>query len=182
MKGSSSLLSDMSLVMKSAPVMISACLLGVRCRYDGGHSLCPGLISALDSIHIVPFCPEQLGGLPTPRSPANITHGDGSDVLQGSARIIDAQGMDVTRPFKKGAEEALKLARLTRASVAVMKDRSPSCGIVTPYCENEKGMGPGVTAALFQQSGMEILEQGSESTFPVEKFYRMLEAIYPNLR
>lgn len=158
-------------IMKPISVMVSACLLGVRCRYDGGHSLCPGLVSALDSAHIVPFCPEQLGGLPTPRPAADIWDGDGLDVLTGRGRVIDATGMDVSGAFRKGAEEALRLARLTETVLAVVKDRSPSCGVLSAHCQNAEGRGPGVTAALFQREGIRLLEQGPDSVVPRDCFF-----------
>jgi uncharacterized protein YbbK (DUF523 family) len=174
MKRRSSLSDEALLRMKGSPVLVSACLLGVRCRYDGGHNLCPDLTSVLASAHIIPFCPEQLGGLPTPRPPANIIHGDGSDVLDGAGQVVDAEGRDFTGAFKKGAYEALRLARMLGASLAIVKDRSPSCGMMTPYCENEKGSGPGVTAALFGREGIGLLEQGRGIPFFLDGFLNLL--------
>lgn len=160
--------------MKGTPVLVSACLLGVRCRYDGGHNLCPDLTIALASVHIIPFCPEQLGGLPTPRPPANIIHGDGSDVLDGVGQVVDAKGRDFTGEFRKGAYEALRLARVLGASLAVVKDRSPSCGLITPYCENEEGGGSGVTAALLGREGIRLLEQSRSMPFFLDGFLNLL--------
>ncbi len=160
--------------MKATPVLVSACLLGVRCRYDGGHSLCPDLVSGLASVHIIPFCPEQLGGLSTPRPPANIIHGDGADVLDNIGKVIDREGMDVTGAFRKGAQETLRIARTLGCSMAIVKDRSPSCGIMMPHCENEKGAGPGVTAALFMREGISLLELGKASVFPRDRFLRLV--------
>jgi len=157
------------------PIMVSACLLGIHCRYDGRHSLCPELVDFVTAAVFIPFCPEQLGGLPTPRPPAGIKGGDGRDILSGSARVINAEGNDVTAAFKKGAEEALKLARLTGTSIAIMKDRSPSCGLQTPYCDKPTGMGIGATAALFESSRIKIFELGSNDAFPSEKFLRLIE-------
>ena len=154
-----------SLLNKAPPVMISACLLGVCCRYDGRHSHCPGLRAFAASQPFIPFCPEQLGGLPTPRPSANIVGGEGRDVLQGNARLINAEGQDVTSAFVKGAEQALKLARIARSPFAIMKDRSPSCGLSTPYCETPTGSGIGVTAALFEDQGILILEVNPDDGF-----------------
>lgn len=84
--------------------MISACLLGIHCRYDGGHSLCPDLADFATSVSFIVFCPEQLGGLPTPRSPANISGGDGCDILSGGASVMNVIGEDVTDSYRKGAE------------------------------------------------------------------------------
>ena len=161
--------------------MISACLLGIHCRYDSGHSLCPDLADFVTSISFIPFCPEQLGGLPTPRPPASITRGDGRDILSGRANVVNGSGEDVTDSFKKGAEEALRLAALAGATFAIMKDKSPSCGLRTPYCEKPAGFGIGVTAALFQMHNIKICELGSSDTFPTPgfmKFLKITEGIY----
>ncbi len=147
------------------PIMISACLLGLNCRYDGGNSLCSDLTDFVGSVPFLPFCPEQLGGLPTPRPPADIRGGDGRDVLSGKARLINVLGEDVTDAFRKGAEEAYSLARLSGASFAVMKTRSPSCGLEIPFCEKEKGSGPGVTAALFESRGIRVIELDRDDSF-----------------
>jgi uncharacterized protein YbbK (DUF523 family) len=173
MKRRSSLSDEALLHVKGTPVLVSACLLGVRCRYDGGHNLCPDLATTLASVHIIPFCPEQLGGLSTPRPPANIIRGDGSDVLDGAGKVIDAEGRDFTGAFRKGAYEALRLARVLGASLAVVKDRSPSCGLITPHCEKEGG-GPGVTAALFGREGIELLAQGRGVPFFRDRFLKLL--------
>ena len=95
--------------MRAERVLVSACLLGLRCRHDAlpldplrlPEGLCP-----------VPLCPEQLGGLPTPRPPAQMVGGDGVAVLEGRARVVDQRGEDVTEAFLRGAEEAVKVARL----------------------------------------------------------------------
>jgi len=145
-----------------SPVMVSACLFGIRCRYDGSHSLCRDLVKALRSHHVIPFCPEQLGGLSTPRPPADMTGGDGRDVLSGTAMLINIEGRDVTAAFKKGAKESLRLARSTGSSIAIMKDKSPSCGLQTPL----KGRGIGVTAALFESEGIRMIEMGTNDTLP----------------
>jgi len=84
--------------------------------------------------------------------------------------VINAEGLDVTDAFKRGAHEALRLAELSRAGLAIMKDRSPSCGIRTPYCETREGQGMGVTAALFQLHRIRIFELGSGDPFPTIKF------------
>jgi uncharacterized protein YbbK (DUF523 family) len=107
-----------------------------------------------------------LGGLSTPRLPSNIVGGDGSDVLSGIARVIDSSGLDVTDCFKLGAKESLRLAGITGARTAILKDKSPSCGLATPYCEKPGGTGMGVTAALFSNSGINIFEMGKGDIFP----------------
>jgi len=150
--------------------MVSACLLGICCRYDGRHSLCPGLMDFKGDHQLIPFCPEQLGGLPTPRPPSFIKGGDGYNLLEGRGAVIDDRGNDVSDAFKKGARESLKFAEMAKAGVAIMKDRSPSCGLLTPYCDTPSGTGIGVTAALFQSSGIRIIELGADYSFPTKEF------------
>ena len=140
------------------PVLISSCLLGIACRYDGGHSRVEQIVTKAHEIHLIPVCPEQLGGLPTPRAPSNIVNGDGRGVLARHARVVNARGEDVTRAFLKGAQETLTLARMTGATKALLKDGSPSCGLATPYCETDTGCGLGVTAALLLSAGIEVIE------------------------
>jgi uncharacterized protein YbbK (DUF523 family) len=113
-------------------------------------------------MQFIPICPEQLGGLPTPRAPSNIVKGDGKGVLAGHARVINTLGEDVTEAFIKGAQESLKLARLTGAKKAILKNKSPSCGLNTPYCETDTGYGLGVTAALLLSAGIKIIEINPE--------------------
>jgi len=144
------------------PILISSCLLGIECRYDGGHSRAEKIIEVAQEIQFIPICPEQLGGLSTPRAPSYIVKGDGKGVLSGHARVINSLGKDVTRAFIKGAQESLKLARLTGATKAILKNKSPSCGLNTPYCETDTGYGLGVTAALLLSAGIKIIEINPE--------------------
>jgi len=116
-----------------------------------------------------------MGGLSTPRPPANIVGGDGRDILSGSARLVDSEGKDVTGAFKSGAQEALRLARLAGSSIAIMKERSPSCGLQTPYCDKPRGTGIGVTAALFESEGIKIIELGVNDTFPTPEFFQAIK-------
>lgn len=129
----------------------------------------------MGTVPFIPFCPEQLGGLPTPRPPANMKGGDGQDVLLGKAKLINAAGNDVTDAFRKGAKEAYLLARLAGVSLSIMKDRSPSCGLTTPYCEKTNGHGIGVTAALFLSNGINVFELGRNDSFPNRDFLDLLE-------
>ena len=139
-------------------VLISSCLLGINCRYDGGNNRAKMLDKMIQEHQLTPVCPEQLGGLPTPREPSNIINGDGRDVLDGKARVINIIGEDVTQAFIKGARETLKIAMLFGVEKAILKARSPSCGLATPYCESNSGSGPGVTAALLISNDIEIIE------------------------
>lgn len=139
-------------------MLISSCLLGIGCRYDGSHSRVEEIIKKSQEVQFIPICPEQLGGLPTPRAPSNIVKGDGKGVLAGQAQVVNSLGEDVTGSFMKGAWETLKLARITGAKKAILKNKSPSCGLTTPYCETDTGYGIGVTAALLLSAGIEIVE------------------------
>ncbi len=130
-------------------ILISACLLGLKTRYDGrskGNSAC---ISMLAGCCWAQFCPEQLGGLPTPRTAADIIDGTGADVLAGRARVISQDGIDVSGQFIRGAEQTLFLARQLEAETVFLKAESPSCGL-SPI--------PGVTAALLSEHGYRLLE------------------------
>jgi uncharacterized protein YbbK (DUF523 family) len=142
------------------PVLVSSCLLGIECRYDGNHSLAEEIAEKTRQMHMIPICPEQLGGLSTPRPPAII--GDGEDVICGRAQLINDRGKDVTKAFLKGALQALALAKLTGAQKAFLKAKSPSCGLRTPYCDSDTGYGIGVTAALLLRNGIEVIEVNAE--------------------
>jgi uncharacterized protein YbbK (DUF523 family) len=146
------------------PVLISSCLLGITCRYDGGHSRVDEIVTKAHEIHLITVCPEQLGGLPTPRAPSNIVNGDGKTVLSKHARVINSLGEDVTQAFLKGARETLNLARMIGATKALLKHKSPSCGLATPYCETDSGYGVGVTAALLLSAGIEVIEINPDET------------------
>ncbi len=130
-------------------ILISACLLGCRCRYDGASKRHP-LVQALAARHeLVPVCPEQLGGLPTPRPPAE-RRGD---------RVVTAAGADVTEQYRRGAEEAWRLCAALGCTAAVLKERSPSCGCGAVYDGTFSATltaGDGVTAALLRERGVAV--------------------------
>lgn len=139
--------------------MISACLIGCECRYDQKSCQDADLEQLLREGKVIPVCPEQLGGLPTPRPPAEIIGGDGFDVLDGRARIVDQTGNDVTDEFLAGAQQALKLAKTVGATSAILKENSPSCGSSFVYdgsFSGKKVPGVGLTAALFKRNGIEV--------------------------
>ena len=134
-------------------VLISACLLGLSCRYDGlSKPMEKSLIEQLQKrYHLIPICPEIFGGLPTPRIPAEI---------QADRRVLRKDGKDITREYQKGAEEALRLATLFDCKLAILKERSPSCGCGIIYdgtFTGSKIKGDGITAALLKQNGIRIL-------------------------
>lgn len=135
-------------------LIVSACLLGLHARYDGGAARHEQLCRYARSGTVIPVCPEQLGGLPTPRPPAEIQGGSGRDVLAGKARVCVCDGRDVTSPFVKGAGEVLQLVRLLPVTGAILKERSPSCGVHRIYdgtFSSRLQAGEGVLACLLKQ-------------------------------
>lgn len=141
------------------PILVSACLRGVPCRYDGRDKASPELDAAVAGRAVVSFCPEAAGGLPTPRRPAELVGGDGHGVLDGTARVVDDTGRDVTAQFVAGARRALAAARHGGCTEALLMPRSPSCGRGTVYdgsFEGELVAGDGVTAALFERHGITV--------------------------
>lgn len=154
--------------MKYEVILVSACLLGVSCRHDGGHAYCPEVFDELWQSHFVPVCPEQLGGLPTPREPSKIEKGDGEEVLRGAARVINGKGEDVTGAFLKGAQETLRIAQLMKAGKAILKDHSPSCGCRAIHQKEGMVKGVGVTAALLVKNGLEVMSEEGEYVLSAE--------------
>lgn len=130
-------------------ILVSACLLGTACRYDGRSKAHPAVMELAKRHELVPVCPEQLGGLPTPRAPSE-RRGD---------RVVMADGTDVTAEFCRGAAETLRLCRLLGCEAAVLKERSPSCGKEQIYDGTFSGTltdGWGVTAELLRQNGIPV--------------------------
>ena len=107
-------------------VLVSACLLGIQCRYDGSSNIHRSILN-IPGIALIPICPEQLGGLATPRPSAHLVGGDGQAVVNGKAQVITEQGQDVTAAFLLGASQTGKVARILRARYAILKERRPSC-------------------------------------------------------
>jgi uncharacterized protein YbbK (DUF523 family) len=107
-------------------IAASACLLGYYCRYDGRTSPSQALINRGAKEDVLPICPEELGGLPTPRVPCEVHGGDGFDVLDGRAKVLDREGNDVTRAFLRGAFAALERIKENNIQFCFLKDKSPS--------------------------------------------------------
>ncbi|OPJ55172.1 DUF523 domain-containing protein [Alkalithermobacter paradoxus] len=140
-------------------ILVSACLLGVDCKYNGKNNEDHKVIDYLKDKQFVLVCPEQLGGLTTPRVPSEIVEGCGEAVLDRKARVIDKEGKDVTKNFIKGAYETLKIARLLNCSEAILKEKSPSCGTTIIYdgtFNNNLKQGLGVTAAILKREGINL--------------------------
>lgn len=131
-------------------ILVSACLLGVSCRYDGCGREHPDVERLAEKYELIPVCPELLGGLPTPREPAE-RRGD---------RVVSRSGIDVTDKYRRGAKEALRLAKLLGCTAAVLKERSPSCGrgeIYDGTFTRTLTGGSGVAAELLEANGIRVL-------------------------
>ncbi len=151
-------------------IMVSACLAGERCRYNG-QSRADARITALrEKNEAVAVCPEVLGGLPVPRLPCEIIGGDGKAVLQGRARVIDSAGEDVTAALLAGSLAALRLAQAHAVDLAVLKTKSAACGCGRIYDGSFSGTlrsGSGILTALLEQAGIRVISD--------EDFERMKE-------
>lgn len=142
-------------------VLVSACLVGLRTRFDGGSKAHPEVLSLLKEGRVIPVCPEQLGGLPTPRPKAEINDGDGLDVLEGRARVVTEDGKDVTEAFIKGARECLKIVQMAGIKKAILKERSPSCGVYWIVRSGSHQKGTGVMAALLKKNNVRCISSDS---------------------
>ncbi|MDX8406862.1 MAG: DUF523 domain-containing protein [Mariprofundaceae bacterium] len=144
-------------------VLVSACLLGEKVRYDGGDCARHGLLDDWQRQgRIVPLCPETAGGLPTPRPPAEIVVGNAEAVLRGGARVMREDGGDVTSSFIDGAESALAACWQHKVKVAVLKEGSPSCGVSRVNDGSFTGRkveGQGVTARLLARHGISVFSE-----------------------
>ena len=143
-------------------IVISACLIGEKCRYNGLDSKSEAVASKFKTDSLIQICPEQMGGLSTPRPAAEIVGGDGEAVIDGKARVITADGEDKTAAFLAGAYRALAAAQAHGATHAILKSKSPSCGCGKIYDGSFTGNltdSDGVTAALFRRHGIEIMTE-----------------------
>ena len=133
-------------------IIVSKCLIGCSCRYDGKSVPNPSVIALGDRYALIPVCPEELGGLQTPRVPAEISKG----------RVIRKDGVDVTEEYERGALASLEIALEQGCKVAILKSKSPSCGKSTVYDGSFSGRlisGIGVTAKLFKDNGIQIFDE-----------------------
>jgi len=145
-------------------VLVSACMMGERVRYDGTKVPCNSAIlnSWKDEGLIVTFCPEVAGNLPVPRPPAEIIKGTGVDVIEKNTGVFNINGQDVTKSFIRGAEKALAVARKMQITVALLKDGSPSCGKTSIYdgsFSKVRRPGNGVTTALLEKNGISVFSE-----------------------
>ncbi len=135
--------------MNKPRILVSACLLGVNCRYSGDGQKIDEIGELMEFAELIPVCPEVLGGLPTPRPPAE----------RRGEKVCTRDGADVTRAYRRGAEECLRLAELFGARIALLKERSPSCGAGEIYDGSFSGRrvpGSGVTAELLEAHGVRV--------------------------
>jgi uncharacterized protein YbbK (DUF523 family) len=146
-------------VPPDGPVVVSACLAGVACTYEAQPKTREWAVRLAAEGRAVLVCPEVAGGLGIPRPEAEIHDGDGADVLDGTARVVNVRGEDVTTHYLAGARTALDAARRSGATLAVLKARSPSCGCGRIYDGTHSGTqrdGDGVTAAMLKRASMDV--------------------------
>lgn len=135
-------------------ILVSACLAGLNCKYNGGNNYNQEIFNLIKEGKAIPVCPEQLGGLQTPRSPAEIK------IIDGKRRVINNQNIDVTENFEKGAEEVLKLVKSLNITKVILQPRSPSCGIGKIYSGNFDGKlidGNGILTEVLLKNGIEVV-------------------------
>ena len=134
-------------------ILVSACLLGENCKYSGGNNYDQAVVDFVQGHRVIPVCPEVLGGLPIPRSPAELADGV----------VINKVGISVDEQFRAGAEKALAIAKQNGAELAILQSRSPSCGVKEIYDGSFTGRkipGQGVFAEMLQQAGIPALDAG----------------------
>lgn len=140
--------------------LISACLLGKRCTWDSRNKYKNDRAIELSRVEaLIPVCPEQLGGLATPRAPQEIQGGTGEDVLDGKCKVLNKNRENVTKEFIRGAEETLKIVRQLNIKEFIGKSKSPSCGCGQIYDGTFSGRlidADGVTTALLRRNGIRI--------------------------
>lgn len=141
------------------PVLVSACLLGLATRYDGRSKTNARVRDYLRARNLlpIPVCPEQLGGLATPRPPARFQSGDGETLWLGQGELVNQLGKSMNAAFKRGAEETLRIAQLTGCRAALLKERSPSCGVHRIHRREGLVSGSGVAAALLRRAGLTLI-------------------------
>ena len=148
--------------ISGAMKIVSACLVGINCKYNGGNSRNEKVVELSKKEKIIPLCPELLAGLGVPREQTEIIEGDGHGVLDGTARVVSRDGKDLSTEFIKAAEKTLEVARRKNATMAVFKARSPSCGSGMIYSGQFDGTlrkGDGVASALLKRNGIKVITE-----------------------
>jgi uncharacterized protein YbbK (DUF523 family) len=137
-------------------ILVSGCLAGIKCRYNGGSKPESAIVALYKAGEAIAVCPEELGGLSIPRPSAQFQGGTGEDVLDGKAKLIRADGADVTEQFIAGAKAVLQIMKDLSLKEAILKSRSPSCGIGAVHREGKLVEGNGVCAALLLREGIKV--------------------------
>jgi uncharacterized protein YbbK (DUF523 family) len=143
------------LILDNKKIGVSACLAGKICRYDAQYAGNKAIENFIEKNDVFAFCPEMLGGLPTPREQSEIQNGDGIDVWNNKSKVLTITGKDITEELKKGARNVLKLLKDKNISTVILKEKSPSCGSNMIYdgtFSGSKKNGVGVTSALLRQN------------------------------
>ena len=143
-------------------ILVSACLLGDKVRYDGRGNYHPNIKYILENFDVIPFCPEVEGGLPTPRIPSEITNDE----------VINKEGRNVTRQFSLGAEKALTVVKYFNIKTAILKENSPSCGVHNIYngkFQNKLIEGQGITTRALIEHGVRVISENEIEQFLIEK-------------
>lgn len=143
----------------ASPIFVSACLVGFRCRYDGCLKTSRDVLNLLEGQEWIPVCPEQYAGLPTPRVPMAFTGGTGQAALTGEARVVQQNGREVTQLLLNASRRLVLLGMGWDVKCAILKERSPSCGVTTTYVGDECVKGMGVFTAMLKVEGIEILSE-----------------------
>lgn len=142
-------------------IIVSACLAGKKCRYDGSAKPNEEIVRAAQQGRVTPACPEAMAGLKSPRPPAELRGGDGFAVLEGTAEVYNKEGLCLTQEFVKGAEQFLAFVRKKGVDEVWLKAKSPSCGVHKVYDGTFEGRlkeGCGVTCALLKKNGIKVVE------------------------
>ena len=147
--------------MKRAPIIVSACLIGKRCRYNGEDRAHPGVLRYLGKKNYVAVCPEKLAGWGVPRPPVEFHGGTAGKVAAGKAAVVDARGRDRTASLAKGVARALGQAVALKARAAILKEKSPSCGVARVYKDGRLVRGEGVFTYWLRKGGIKARSEES---------------------
>jgi len=140
-------------------LLVSACLVGINCRYDGKNQQDLNVMQLAKYYNLIPVCPEQLGGLSTPRPASWFIKGNGVDTNKGLNNMQNEDSKDVSKNFRNGAKEVLTICKLLDIKNAVLKENSPSCGFKKIYLKEKLTDGKGVTASLLIKNGINVMSE-----------------------
>lgn len=141
-------------------ILVSACLLGIDCKYNGSNNKNENVLKYLEGKEYVIACPEQLGGLTTPRNPSEIVKIGENEI--NDYKLLSNEGKDVSESFIKGAKETLKIAKIFNCTEAILKEGSPSCGSSFIYdgsFTGKKICGQGVTTDLLRKNNIKVISE-----------------------